>query len=326
MKKHSSIIILFATVALLLSGCGTSQNTVTTSKTTTGREASSYERYIATYHPVAIAQMERYNIPASITLAQGLLESGAGTSKLTEKSNNHFGIKADKSWKGRRTSAMDNGRMCYFRAYDNAMESYEDHSKFLANRSHYAFLFDLKKTDYKAWARGLKKAGYAEDPAYPSKLINLIERYELYKYDTQSTRSSTKYTIGTGSALAANVAGRISMGGTRPIYRANELMYIIADTGDTFKSLAKETGVSRRKLIKYNDLYKNYAIKAGDIIYLEKKNTKALKPYKFHTTENGESLYTISQKYGIRLKKLLDMNPQFREYATLKVGDIVRLR
>lgn len=330
MKRYRSIMTLIATAALLLSGCRTVQNSTAT--TTTGNTAKysgmdSYERYIATYHPVAIAQMERYNIPASITLAQGLLESGAGTSKLTRKSNNHFGIKADKSWKGRRTSSMDNGRLCYFRVYDSAMESYEDHSKFLAGRSHYAFLFDLKKTDYKGWAKGLKKAGYAEDPAYPSKLINLIERYELYKYDTQSTRSNTGYSASAGSGVpAVSVSGGISFGGTRPIYRANELMYIIADTGDTFKSLAKETGVSRRKLIRYNDLYKNYAIKAGDIIYLEKKNTKAQKPYKFHTTENGESLYTISQKYGIRLKKLLDMNPQFREYATLKVGDIVRLR
>ena len=313
---------LFIAIALFTS-CASTTTTTTTTITASGSDkwsstkGDAYEQYVAQYYPYAVEQMERYNIPASITLAQGLLESGAGNSSLTRKSNNHFGIKADKNWKGRKTTSLDNGRYCQFRAYDSARESYEDHSKFLVTRERYASLFKLKKDDYKGWARGLRKAGYAEDPAYPNKLISLIERYQLYKFD--SYKSQKNNVILQDAAVQNSASGH-------PVYRSNELLYIIANTGDTFKSLAKETGISRRKLIKYNDLYKKYAIKAGDIIYLEKKHKKALKPHEFHTTANGESLYSIAQKYGIRLEKLLEMNPQFKSYATLKVGDIVRLR
>lgn len=313
------IIKIFFTLLLvmLLASCGTT-STVTQQWSST-KGGDSYERYIETYYPLAVEQMELYNIPASITLAQGLLESGAGNSTLTKKSNNHFGIKADSSWKGRKTSSMDNGRRCYFRVYDSPRESYRDHSLFLVNRERYASLFRLKKNDYEGWAKGLRKAGYAEDPAYPQKLINLIERYQLYKFDTYTSKS-------TGVSLIAGSGISSSQDGKRVIYKANELLYVIGNTGDTFKSLAKETGVSRRKLARYNEQHKNYPIKAGDIIYLEKKHRKALKQHEFHTTASGESLHDIAQKYGIRLEKLLDMNPQFKSYAKLKVGDIIRLR
>lgn len=309
------VFLLLATVALMFTSCSTSKKVSYSANNNVSKARDAYERYILTYYPLAVEQMERHKIPASITLAQGLLESGAGNSALTKKSNNHFGIKADKSWNGRKTSSMDNGRKCYFRVYDDPRDSYEDHSKFLVGRGRYASLFELKETDYKGWAKGLKKAGYAEDPAYPQKLISLIERYELYKYD----RMSGKELKG-----VLNIADDLS--GKRPIYRSCELLYVVANTGDTFKSLAKETGVSRRKLIKYNDMYKDYPIKAGDIIYLEKKHNKALKPYEFHTTVAGESLHSISQKYGIKLKRLYSMNPEFKNYARLKAGDIIRLR
>ncbi|MBR2637328.1 MAG: glucosaminidase domain-containing protein [Bacteroidaceae bacterium] len=309
MNRLSSLSLI---LTILLVSCSTAKHS--TSSCYQQRNYT-YEQYIERFYPIAVEQMQRHGIPASITLAQGLLESGAGNSSLTRKSNNHFGIKADSSWKGKRTTSRDNGKNCYFRVYDNPRESYEDHSKFLVGRERYASLFKLNKKDYKGWAKGLKKAGYAEDPGYPNKLISLIERYELYKYDNYSKKD-----IAGTSSLA------YSYSGTRQIYLSSGLPYIIADTGDTFKSLSKETGVSRRKLIKYNDLYKEYEIKAGDIIYLDKKNNKAQKPHKFHTTTEGESLYSISQKYGIKLKKLLDMNPQFKSYAKLKVGDILILR
>ncbi|MBQ3539740.1 MAG: glucosaminidase domain-containing protein [Bacteroidaceae bacterium] len=310
--KHIYTILL-ASIIILVSSCSSTRST----SNIQGKKYDSYEQYIEAYYPIAVEQMERYNIPASITLAQGLLESGAGNSTLTRKSNNHFGIKADKSWKGKKTSSMDNGRKCYFRVYDNPKESYEDHSRFLVGRQRYAALFKLKKTDYRGWAKGLKKAGYAEDPAYPGKLISLIERYDLQKYDKYSSKKIVNTAQGnTPLALRGNYT----------IYRSSNLLYIVANTGDTFKSLSKATGVSHRKLIRYNDLYKDYPLKAGDIIYLEKKHRKALKPNDFHTTEQGESLHSIAQKYGIRLKNLLKMNPQFKEYATLKVGDILRLR
>lgn len=312
---------IFNTVTILLSilflnSCSSSKQTTVKTHTNTLGVSNSYETYIRSYYPIAVEQMHRHKIPASITLAQGLLESGAGNSSLTRKSNNHFGIKAHGGWTGATTSAPDNGRICKFRVYDNARESYEDHSLFL-KKPRYAALFKLKPTDYKGWAHGLKKAGYAEDPAYPRKLINLIERYRLYEYDGYS-KKDTSGLINSKSSYAFSES--------RPVFTSGGLLYIVANTGDTFKSLSKELGLSRNKLIKYNDLYKDYTIKAGDIIYLEKKRNKASKGYDFHTAVVGESLYSISQKYGIRLKKLYKMNPEYENYARLKVGDIVRVR
>lgn len=315
MKIHLHIAIIILTLIALIS-CTTTQQAIQPSKSSVSRATNSYERYILTYYPVAVEQMHRHKIPASITLAQGLLESGAGNSTLTRNSNNHFGIKAHSGWTGKTTSHMDNGKMCKFRVYNSARESYEDHSQFL-KKARYASLFDLKPTDYKGWARGLKRAGYAEDPAYPQKLISLIERYNLHEYDYYSKRDVAPLLEGS----AVN-----DFAGIRPIYRSSDLLYIVANTGDTFKSLSKEFGISRRKLIKYNDLYKDYNLKAGDIIYLEKKNNKATKEYRFHTTANGESLYSISQKYGIKLKKLYKMNPEYENYTRLKVGDVINLR
>ncbi|MBR5276353.1 MAG: glucosaminidase domain-containing protein [Bacteroidaceae bacterium] len=315
MKK---IIYLATTLfALTLAGCSTQQQAVQTSSSTSVSQANNaYEAYILTYYPIAVEQMHRHKIPASITLAQGLLESGAGKSELTRKSNNHFGIKAHNGWTGPTTSTMDNGRMCQFRVYNSARESYEDHSQFLM-KPRYASLFELSTTDYKSWARGLKKAGYAEDPAYPQKLINLIERYSLYEYDKYSKKD-------VAPVINSHIGN--SFAGNRPIFRSSGLLYVVANNGDTFRSLSDEFGISRRKLIKYNDLYKEYNIKAGDIIYLEKKRNKATKEYRFHTTANGESLYSISQKYGVKLKSLYKMNPEYENYTTLKVGDVINVR
>lgn len=314
--KHIFSIAMTVVAACLLAACSTTKQTSQKTTAAVTGASDSYEAYILTYHPIAVEQMHRHKIPASITLAQGLLESGAGKSTLTQKSNNHFGIKAHNNWTGRTTTTMDNGRMCEFRVYNSARESYEDHSQFLL-RPRYAALFELSTTDYKGWARGLKKAGYAEDPAYPQKLINLIERYKLYEYD--------KYSKSDISPLFASKS-LDSFSGRRPIYMSSGLLYIVANNGDTFKSLSSEFGISYRKLIKYNDLYKDYNIKAGDIIYLEKKHSKAGKEHRFHTTANGESLYSISQKYGVRLKNVYKMNPEYESYAPLKVGDVVRLR
>lgn len=300
---------------LTLASCSTSRQSVPAKNISQAKD--SYERYILTYYPIAVEQMVKHNIPASITLAQGLLESGAGNSKLSRSSNNHFGIKADKSWKGKRTSSMDNGKLCYFRKYNSVRDSYEDHSMFLVNRQRYASLFKLKKSDYKGWAKGLKKAGYAEDPAYPTKLINLIERYGLQRYD--------EYTMKDVKRADGVAFETYETGGRRTIYKSNGLLYVFGNTGDTFKSLGKEVGVSRRKLIKYNDLYKDYNIKAGDILYLEKKHNKASKEHTVHTVKAGESMHSISQKYGIKLDKLYKRNRQYSERG-IKIGDIIELR
>ena len=247
--------------------------------------------------------MKKYGIPASITLAQGLLESGAGKSELARKSNNHFGIKADKSWNGRSMSSMDNGRMCKFRKYDKVGESYEDHSKFLVGRQRYAALFKLKPTDYEGWAKGLKQAGYAEDSKYPQKLISLIERYNLQRFDSKSS-------VGSGRLVKTN----------------NGIPYVVVEAGDRMVLLADELGISARKLRRYNDIYDKQEPVPGDVLYIKKKKSKAAKGTNFHTTAHGESLYIISQHYGVRLKDLYRLNPQYKSYTKLKVGDVLRLR
>lgn len=275
------------------------------------RTLNDSEKYLLKYSAIAIEQMEKYGIPASITLAQGLLESGAGKSKLATEANNHFGIKADSRWSGETCSSFDNGNWHKFRVYKNAEKSYEDHSLFLTGNQRYSALFKLERADYKGWAKGLKDAYYAEDREYDKKLIGIIERYGLYRYDTQ--------TAGTKSREKES-------GTPKEILKANGMLYVIADSGDTFKSLSKELGLSKRKIRKYNDLNGDYTFKSGDIVYLEKKHNKAAKGYDFHTTKKGESLYRISQIYGIKLKALYKMNPQYVSYTTLKVGDVVRLR
>lgn len=275
------------------------------------RTLNDSEKYLLKYSAIAVEQMEKYGIPASITLAQGLLESGAGKSKLATEANNHFGIKADSRWSGETCSSFDNGNWHKFRVYKNAEKSYEDHSLFLTGNQRYSALFKLERADYKGWAKGLKDAYYAEDREYDKKLIGIIERYGLYRYDTQ--------TAGTKSWEKES-------GTPKEILKANGMLYVIADSGDTFKSLSKELGLSKRKIRKYNDLNGDYTFMSGDIVYLEKKHNKAAKGYDFHTTKKGESLYKISQIYGIKLKALYKMNPQYVSYTTLKVGDVVRLR
>ena len=285
------------------------------------------EYYVKTYYPKAVEQMNKHGIPASITLALALLEGGAGRSDLVREANNHFGVKADKRWNGKTYSKWDNGKWCKFRVYNSAEESFEDHSKFLLSNSRYDFLFGLRKDDYKGWAKGLKKAGYAEDPQYPTKLINLIERYGLHKYDsyTKQVIKKNNSVVVSGVVVAGDTEEK-NLSGNHELLKTNGLIHTIAVEGDTFEGLSSEFDISKRKLRRYNDLYKGYVFNAGDIIYLEKKNNKARRGTSFHTTQKGESLYSLSQKYGIKLKKLYNMNPMYKEYTNLKVGDVIRLR
>ena len=205
-QNHYLMVVLFS-LALLFNNCGSAKkvkiNTSRiTAKSTENIKAKPLEtqikplkpskklsvteridRYVKTYAEVAQQEMRSYDIPASITLAQGILESGMGDSRLATQANNHFGIKCHKEWKGKRIYHDDDEKGECFRVYKDPRKSYRDHSLFLTSRSRYDFLFDIKKNDYKAWAKGLKKAGYATDPKYPDKLISLIERYRLDSYD-----------------------------------------------------------------------------------------------------------------------------------------------
>lgn len=268
-----------------------------------------YEDYIKKYRELAVDEMKKYHIPASITLAQGLLESGAGQSTLARKSNNHFGIKCGSDWNGKTVRHDDDARGECFRAYKHPKQSYEDHSKFLAGRPRYASLFKLKITDYKGWARGLKKAGYATNPRYADQLIDIIELYDLDKYDKKGGLKWMKENPNPHQP-----------------YIANDLVYIVVRSGDSWKSISKEFDISQRKLRKYNDLYKGYTLQVGDILYLEKKNKKAGKEHIVHVLRAGESMYSISQKYGIRLKNLYKLNKMDAEDPAPEVGTILRLR
>ena len=272
-------------------------------------QTNDYLEYINLYKDIAIEQMNKYHIPASITLAQGLLESGAGKSELAKKSNNHFGIKCHSSWEGKRTYHDDDKNGECFRVYKSVRDSYEDHSIFLATGSRYASLFTYSQTDYKNWARGLKRAGYATSATYADKLIEIIERYNLNRFD-QPQQSGT-------SSQPANA---------HTPYLANDIVYVVARQGDTMYAIAEEFGISKRKLISYNDRYRGYVPSKGDIIYLGRKHWKAQKPNTQHTVEDGESLHMISQKYGVRLNRLYRMNKGNPDNYAPVEGDVVRLR
>ena len=275
-----------------------------------------YQQYIDQYKDIAIEQMHRYHIPASITLAQGLFESGAGKSELARKGNNHFGIKCN-GWTGRAVYHDDDARNECFRAYDSAYESYEDHSKFLVGSKRYSSLFKLKTNDYKGWAHGLKAAGYATNPQYAHRLIDIIQLYKLYEYDE-----------GKGYSKFIAQHAKHSAGGELHVIKIfNKNYYLIARRGDTFKSIADEVGISYRKLAKYNERDKRDVLEEGEIVWLKKKQRKAPKDYKgrLHYVRQGESMYSIAQNYGIRLKNLYKMNHMSPDYQ-IKVGDALRLR
>ena len=273
------------------------------------RKNKAYEDYIRRYRTIAVDEMKKHRIPASITLAQGLLESGAGKSSLARKSNNHFGIKCGRNWHGRTVRYDDDRPNECFRAYKHVKDSYEDHSKFLCSNKRYASLFRLNITDYKGWARGLKKAGYATNPRNADQLIGIIELYDLDRYDKKG-----------GLKQAQRFPD------PHDPYLANGLVYIVGRSGDTFKALSKEIGISSKKLRKYNELPKDYRFRGGEIIYLEKKNKRAPKGYIIHKVKPGDSMYTISQTYGIRLKYLYKMNKMKEDDTTPKVGTLMRIR
>ena len=279
-----------------------------------------YQTYINQYKDLAIEQMLRYRIPASITLAQGLFESAAGRSDLVRQGNNHFGIKCH-NWTGPTQYHDDDARGECFRVYQDARDSYGDHSKFLARQPRYARLFQLSQRDYKGWARGLKACGYATNPQYANKLIQIIELYKLNEYD-KAKRYDRFMAAHSGTDQPVNAEGLL-----HPIHIFNKNYYLYAREGDTFKSIGKEVGISWRKLARYNERDKHTILRKGDIIYLKKKRSKAPKQYKGrpHVIKPGESMYVISQKYGIRLEKLYKMN-HLDPNIPVSIGTRLRVR
>ena len=281
---------------------------------------SAYERYINQYKGIAVEQMRKYGVPASITLAQAILESGAGNGELAQRSNNHFGIKRGSDWRGPVTKHTDDKVDEYFRVYNSVKDSYEDHSKFL-HKERYQRLYRLSTLDYKGWARGLKAAGYATSPTYAEALIRVIEMYSLYQFDTGKYRQARPSTAPQTQEVDDFFLRHV-------VYKGNKCYFIIVEVGDDMATISQKTGISLRKLYKYNDLPRDYAPTAGDLIYLQKKRKCASKEFKknpIHIVEVNQSLHDISQLYAIRLESLCKLN-KWDEPHAVEVGEIIRIR
>lgn len=289
--------------------------------------------YIDKYSDLAIKEMKRTGVPASITLAQGILESNAGQSVLATKGNNHFGIKCHNDWRGKTMKMDDNAPKECFRVYPNAEASFRDHSDFLRSRDRYKSLFELKQTDYKGWARGLKKAGYATDPWYADKLITLIEDYELYRFD-KGVKVSVKPPLEIEEPKVVQLEPRpgmkyqesVTFSTARKVYSQNGVPFVYAEAGETYASIAASNGLFLKELLKFNDYAQEVALEPGTMVYLARK--KAQGPAgvnKYVVEKDGETLRDIAQRFGIRYAALQKLNIVLYG-KTLEEGDTVILR
>ena len=285
-------------------------------------------RYIIQYRDVAVREMNNAHVPASIIIAQGILESNAGQSTLAKEGNNHFGIKCHKDWTGETIYKDDDIPNECFRKYATAQESFRDHSFFLIQRDRYKTLFQLKLTDYKGWATGLKKAGYATSPTYAEQLIKTIETFKLYKLDRGdfgvALVDSLNYANGDYTKMAWISQFELVdvTSDNHRIYNNNKLRLTVVRKGDDLQYLLDKFNISEKSLMKYNDLTSNQVV-PGQIIYLQSKRRKAAVPV--HTVKQGETLYQISQGYGIKIKMLYKRNhlhPGMEPVA----GQLLRLR
>lgn len=278
--------------------------------------------YIATFKNIAIEEMRRTGVPASITLAQGIHETGAGQSPLVIRSNNHFGIKCKSDWKGESVSHDDDARGECFRKYSNPEESYRDHSDFLKNRSHYASLFQLDPTDYESWAIGLKRAGYATNPKYPQILIKLIKDYDLQQYTLFALGEKTlddHTTVNTNMDTESSNAARADVqpdlpevaAAPRPsypsgIFRINEASVVFAAKGTSFLALAQQHNIPLARLFEFNDRAAAEEAEEDQLVFLQRKRKAGAS--EFRIISRGETLYDIAQAEGIRMESLLAYN------------------
>lgn len=310
--------------------------------------------YIRRHARLAVEEMELYHIPASITLSQGILETGGGQSRLADIANNHFGIKCKTEWTGPVISHTDDAPNECFRAYGSVQESYRDHSKFLAERPYYKDLFKLNMTDYKAWANGLKKAGYATNPKYPQLLISSIERYSLDQFDhlrpdqvenklielygPSNILALSNYTIDEPEETVAihipyeepeTQPKKVEVE-SRPLSPAQRVKrhpigvnYVIAAEGETFKSIGKLYNLRPKRLSEYNELPLNAKIRPGQPVFFDKKKNKG--KVANYRVQEGDDMYLIAQKNGIKVNKLYTLN-RMKPGEQPKPGTVMNLK
>jgi len=311
-------------------------------ETVFAQSASDIQAYIAKYKQIALEQEQRFGVPASITLAQGILESGAGTSALTRNANNHFGIKAFGGWTGGVYLAWDDEtHKSRFRVYGSAADSFKDHSVFLKNNSRYSFLFSKSVYDYRAWAIGLQNAGYATAGNYAKALIGFIDAYRLYainggvklragktvvvkRYITKEKpvfEDDCQMDDAEESEEQAEVANAVN----KYVVDINDVRCTVLLPGQSLSQIATKYEIPKYKLLEYNEVANENDIKEGDIVFLAKKRSKYFGAKDYYRAKTGDTLYSISQMFGIRLNKLLKMNDK-DFFSIVKDGDIITLK
>lgn len=301
--------ILFTTLAVLVSSTLSAES-----------ENSTYRAYIEQYKDIAIKHQQDYKIPAAITMAQGLLESGAGQSELAKKANNHFGIKCAGDWKGKTYTMDDDRKNECFRSYKKAEESWEDHAKFL-QRDRYKVLYTYPINDYQAWANGLSKCGYATDPKYPGKLMHLIDLYHLDALGADVP--AQKPIVEAPDTLLAldtlqtkeemELEERAKMDEVKLFHnhrsgRTNGVQYIVANEGESFESIAYYLNMREKTLRKINDALDGKELHKGDHVFLYPKKAKASLKHKTYVVRDGDTAWSIAQKFGIKMKNIYRLN------------------
>jgi LysM repeat protein len=274
------------------------------------------EQYIAQFKDAAISDMKKSGVPASITMAQGMFESDYGNSSLAKVAKNHFGVKCHKDWGGDTYYMDDDAPNECFRKYNSVEESYDDHSNFLRTRDRYKFLFDLSITDYKGWAKGLKQAGYATNPAYADKLIEIIERYNLQALDEGGTpqpianvkveKNKEKKNVVNedNKPIRVKVTPRVKV--LNGLATINNVPFVYVEKSDSYLKIAKQYKLELWQILEYNEAEKNDILHIGDIVFLNSKKGRA--EVDTHTVKEGETMYDIAQAYGVRQKKIYQMN------------------
>jgi LysM repeat protein len=312
MRRNRLFILILAWICLVPA---TGLNAQTTTD-------SLYWSYIRKYSSLAVNEMYYSKIPASITMAQALLESRFGTSELAVNANNHFGIKCQTGWSGEIYHYQDDDDNTCFRKYGSIEESFRDHSHFLMYRPRYQELFKLDPTDYTSWAHGLKQAGYATNPNYGPMLLRIIEDYKLYLLDSMQPEVEA---VTTEQAHQIPNHVKSAMPPVPKVFHRNRIDFTIVSDSDNIASLTKKFQKLNWEIRKYNEIPKDQDVRSGQVVYLQPKRTQAEAGYTTHIVEPGESMYSISQTYGIKLRWLYKRNAM-KMGTEPNVGDEIWLR